>query len=126
MLSAKNRLKHERDIGTVFELGKGVSGKYIFIKYWKVDSSKYPNRRYGQDELKIAFVVGKKVSKSAVKRNLIKRRMRAIVLDILSKTPQILGYHIVVSAKPGVEGVTYDDITHDIDQTIEKMRRYVS
>ena len=91
MLSLKNRLKKQKDFDRVFHQGKGYKEKEIFIKVLKKEA---PDLRFG-------FVVSKKVSNRAVKRNRLKRRLREIVRSFLPHIKQ--GYDIVIIALPGAE-----------------------
>lgn len=62
------RLKKEKDFESVYK-GKRLSGKAVIVYYSCAN---------GVDCRKVGFTVSKKVSKLAVKRNKIKRRLREI------------------------------------------------
>lgn len=115
MLQQQNRLKHDRDFEILFKEGKFVNGEFTTLKYWKIQPEKYPRRIYAPDELKIGFVVGLKVSKSAVKRNRLKRQMREVVRLLLKDDRMVKGgYHLALVAKPNMIGKEYKDIERDI------------
>lgn len=114
MLPQENRLKHMKDFEILFKEGRFFAGKLITAKVWKIDPEKYPRRKYGADDLKIGFVVGLKVSKSAVKRNRVKRQMREVVRLLLKDGKLKKGFHISIMAKPGVVGAEYVEIEKDV------------
>ncbi len=81
-------------------------------------------RDHGQsDAIRTGFTVSKKVDKSAVKRNRIKRRLRAVAADVLSQY-----------AKPGVDYVLvgrkltatrpYRDVCNDLKWCLKKTGYY--
>lgn len=71
MLPKENRLKKKKDFEQVFKEGKGFEEDFLFLKIRK---SKSKETRFG-------FVVSQKVSKKAVVRNKIKRRLREIIRE---------------------------------------------
>lgn len=77
MLSAANRLRSDKEIETVFKKGRSIRGQLLGLKF--TVRKEQPSR--------FAFIVSTKVSKKAVVRNKIKRRMREIVRPLL---PQLL------------------------------------
>lgn len=83
MLPSKNRLNKTKDIERVFKKGETHREGFLFLKL----------AENGLTLSRFAFVVGQKVSKKAVLRNKIKRRMREAVKKQL---PNI---------KPGFDGV---------------------
>lgn len=103
-----------KDFEILFKEGRFVGGSFVTIKYWKVQPEKYPKRRYDQGELKIGFVAGLKVSKSAVKRNRIKRQMREVVRLLIKDEKIKKGSHILVIAKKEILTADYEKIQKDI------------
>lgn len=69
MINRKNRFHGRGSLGHVYTKGKSVRGQLISLKF--LQSSR--------DDYRLAVVVSKKVSKSAVKRNRIRRRLYEIV-----------------------------------------------
>lgn len=69
MFLSVNRLRNDTDIKTLFSRGKSVFDNSIGIKF----------RKNQLADSRFAVVVGIKVSKKAVVRNRLKRRIRAIV-----------------------------------------------
>ncbi len=66
MIAKKYRFRGQNDIRRVYRHGKTVRGPIMSIKY-------LPNRQL--NHYRLAVVVSKKVHKSAVKRNRIRRRI---------------------------------------------------
>jgi len=93
MLSAKFRLRQDKDFTRVFRGGRRVNAGLILVTFT-------PNRvtvpRY-------AVVVGTKVSKRAVVRNRLKRRIRD-QLRLLIKVRDVRGgFDAIVSTRPGAD-----------------------
>ncbi|OGH72007.1 MAG: ribonuclease P protein component [Candidatus Magasanikbacteria bacterium RIFCSPLOWO2_12_FULL_43_12] len=120
MIPQENRLKHMKDFEILFKEGRFFAGKFITAKVWKIEPEKYPRRKYNADDLKIGFVVSVKVSKSAVKRNRIKRQMREVVRLLLKDGKLKTGFHVSIMAKPGTVGVEYKEIERDIKMVLER------
>lgn len=98
MLKKENRLKKKKDFENVFKNGKSVFSKILGVKF--VDNNLDKNR-YG-------VLVGKKVSKKAVERNLVKRRIREIIRkDCLNITNN---KDIIILTLPEILKSDYDAI----------------
>ncbi len=115
MLPKENRLKKMKDFELLHKHGQFVGDDIISIKGWQIDPSVAPKRGYMKDDLKIAFVVGTKVSKSAVKRNRLKRQMREVVRLLLKDNQIERGYFIAIMAKPTLLGASFEDIKKSIN-----------
>ena len=120
MLPRENRLKHNRDFKTLFDEGKFVPGSLVNAQIWKIDLEKYPRRKYTLDDLKIGFVVSKKTSKSAVKRNRIKRQMSESVRLIIKNNTLKTGYLVLILAKNEILDKEYADIEKSVDQLLHR------
>jgi ribonuclease P protein component len=108
MLPKENRLKKEKEFEAVFKGGRILKGSYVFLKYLA----------NGTDKTKFGFVVSKKVSKLAVKRNKAKRRMREIVR--LRKEEIKKGLSIIFIALPLISNAEYSEIKKDIESLLNK------
>jgi len=71
MLKKANRLTKQKDFDLVLKQGQGIKNRVCFIKF---KANQVGVTRFG-------FIVSKKIAKSAVKRNKIKRRLRHIVKE---------------------------------------------
>jgi len=102
MLPKKNRLKKKKDFERVFKGGKSFKKGFLIL-------------RFKENDLKInrfGFVVSKKISKKAVKRNQIKRRLREVVrsnIDFYKK-----GFDLVYISLPGLEKQNFQKIKDTI------------
>mgnify|MGYP003964310371 CR=1 FL=1 len=90
MLPKNYRLRNEKDIKALFANSKSVFDVGVGLRYKK---NQNPHSRF-------AVVVGIKVSKKAVDRNRIKRRIRGVLeMNIESLCG---GYDVVLIARPQV------------------------
>lgn len=121
MLPGENRLKHDRDFKTLFAEGKFVSGSLVNAQIWKIEPEKYPRRKYSLEDLKIGFVVSKKTSKSAVKRNRIKRQMSEAVRLLIQKNTLKTGYLVLILAKNEILDQEYVEIEKSIQQLLKRI-----
>lgn len=108
MLNATNRLSKKQDIQFVFKKGRWQDAPFLTIKFLVVQG---PVSRF-------CFSVSNKVSKLATKRNLIKRRLRHAIRELL---PQIRGgYDVVVIAKPEIVSVSYQEIKQTLERALRR------
>lgn len=108
MLPGENRLKKEKEFEAVFKGGRALKGKYVFLKYLI----------NGTDKTRIGFVVSKKISKLATKRNKIKRRMREVARMKRKNIKE--GLSIVFIALPQINGAEYEEIKKDMEIILDK------
>lgn len=87
MLPRHYRLTDDKDFTRLFKRGRSAHGRGVSLRF-------APNRL---DRARLAFVVSTKVSKDAVVRNTLKRRMREIVRTVLPNLAK--GNDIIVTAK---------------------------
>jgi ribonuclease P protein component len=97
MLSQEHRLRDRKDFDHVFKRGRSLSAAGFGLKYARTD---LPQSRF-------AFVVGVKVSKRAVKRNTLRRRMRAGVSELMERVRP--GFDVMLIARP--EALKFDYAT---------------
>lgn len=102
MLAKQNRLRKNRDFESIFKSGRSVKEKFFLLKFKK------NNLR----ESRFAFVVSLKVSKKAVVRNKIRRRMSEVIRLNLDKIKT--GYDFVFVSSPGIENQGFEDIKKSI------------
>lgn len=113
MLPKTSRLKADRDFKTIFDAGRWGGGAFISLKYAKNEDG---------DSAKMGFMVGTKVAKSAVKRNLVKRRMREVV-RLMVKSGKIMdNFDVIFIAKPETAGKTYHEIEEDIKIALNRAK----
>lgn len=113
MLSKSLRLNKNKEFDQVFKAGHSFFGIFLGIKIIK---NKKKVNNFG-------VLVGLKISKLAVKRNLIKRRIKSVLEDENKKLKQ--GYDIVVITRPEIINQNYQDIKEEISRGLNKLKLYV-
>lgn len=110
MFSRACRLAKEKDIEKVFKHGRSASSPNLFLRFCPNHSPK----------TRITVVAGLKVHKKAVKRNLVKRRLREILrLNYTKITP---GFDLVLVAKAGTVGKKYKELEQETRWLLQKSR----
>ena len=70
-------------------------------------------------ENRVGLVISKKVSIKATVRNKVRRRMKAVLMEILQEKP---GHtDVVIVALPGIEKRTFLEIKHSINQIFKRI-----
>src|SRR3989339_96087 len=110
MLPKENRLTRMKDYAILFEAGQYLPQKNFSLKYWRLEPDKYPRRKYSIKDLRIGFLVSKKIDKRAVVRNRLKRQMREVVRLLLQEKKVVGGYHLAFIAQAGSAKLEYTDI----------------
>lgn len=110
MLFRENRLKKKRDFDRAHKLGTFV--RFGFLSLKKVKNG-LPDSRFG-------FLVGTKISKKAVLRNKIKRRLREVTR--LNNSRIVPGYDVVVFVRPDILEKDYQEIETCLLSLYEKAR----
>lgn len=109
MLPAPNRLKKEQNFKRVFKEGDGFKKSFLFLKLLNRDD---------QRESRFGFVVSTKVSKKAVTRNKIKRRLREIVRDKISEVKS--GRDVIIVTQPGIDTQSFHQLKQNLLQLLKK------
>lgn len=110
MLPKKNRLKKKKDFEQIFKQGRGfkVDSLYLKIKENNLDSSRF------------GFIVSKKVSKKAVLRNKIKRKLREIIRLRLKKKDVKIGVDAAIVVMPGFDLRDFAEV--NVSKLLEKAK----
>ena len=102
---ALESLKKKKDFAKVFRKGKAAKESFLFLK---ASPNNLTMARFG-------IIVSQKVSKKAVLRNKIRRRIREV---LRMRQPEIKGgVDVVISALPGAQGKNFKEI----DETIKNL-----
>ncbi len=109
MLKKINRIGRQKEFLEIKNKGKMISGS-LFGAVYLLDNT---------EEIKFGFVISKKISKRAVDRNKIKRRMGEILVKKLDKFK--LGTKMVFLAKKSLLGVKIREVEEEIDKLISKV-----
>ena len=111
MLKSVNRLKKRKEFAYLYNNGSAKHTANLTIVYIP---TKYR-------ELKVGFSITKKIGKAYI-RNLIKRRLRDIVRDIVPRMKD--NHNVVFIAKAGIENVTFDQLKKQVDICVSKAGLY--
>ncbi len=110
MLPLKNRLKKEKEFQLVFNHGRFIASDLLFIRF--LDN--------GINEIRVGFIVSKKVSKKAVLRNRIKRVLREVIRNKMGRMKKNVDMIIVAKGKisksePGEIGDSLEELLKKSD-----------
>lgn len=90
MLATQHRLKKSKDFVAVYRKGCRKSTPFLTVRAWKGNSKQRHSR--------IGFSISQKVSKRAVIRNRIKRRLRAVCRQLLPELQP--GWDVIIVVRP--------------------------
>ncbi|MEV8322476.1 ribonuclease P protein component [Kitasatospora sp. NPDC059811] len=127
MLPSENRLRRRQDFATAVKRGRRAGRPLLVVHLSREDDPKgqtdrtsdsRPHVAEGTPSARAGFVVSKAVG-PAVVRNLVKRRLRHLVRDRLSRLPA--GSLIVVRALPQAATASYQDLERDLDAALKRL-----
>jgi len=110
MLTRKKRLRKKKEFEEIFKKGKGFKQDFLVLKVLK---GKLKEARFG-------FVVSQKVSKKAVLRNKVKRRLRAIIKEKEKDFKK--GLEMVIIALPGTEKKDFWEIKKVLERLLKRAK----
>ncbi|MEV6976485.1 ribonuclease P protein component [Kitasatospora sp. NPDC093806] len=127
MLPSENRLRRRQDFATAVKRGRRAGRPLLVVHLAREDAPGGPTDRTsdirphvaeGTPSARAGFVVSKAVG-PAVTRNLVKRRLRHLMRDRLSRLPA--GSLIVVRALPPAASASYQDLERDLDAALKRL-----
>jgi ribonuclease P protein component len=112
------RLRRRQDFQQVYQKGRRRTGTHLSVTVLprprSLDGSAAQPRHLAATCFGIS--IGKKVSKKAVARNLIKRRIKGALRQSIG---QILpGKMVVITCKPSIIGCDYDEILRELEKLL--------
>lgn len=110
MLAKENRLKKKKDFELVFKNGRILKSKNVFLKYLSSEVK----------ERKVGFIVSKKVSKKAVERNKIKRRLREIIRKNKKSIKENIS--IIIIALPSLKNVSFKEMEIEVKNILDLIK----
>ncbi|MSU74948.1 MAG: ribonuclease P protein component [Candidatus Magasanikbacteria bacterium] len=131
MLQTSNRLTKVRDFNLIMKYGRWANGSFLDLKYLELAKiTNYFPKKEDPDkfkkQLKLAITVGLKVSKSAVKRNRVKRQIRE-VLRLLIKDGRITGgRYLLFVARKNILEKNYAEISEEVMLLLKRSNIYLS
>lgn len=121
MLKPENRLKKVRDFNLLMKHGRWVNGEILDLKFLSLQQPgleqyfpKKENMAVFKEQLKLAFAVGLKISKSAVERNRARRQINEVCRLLIKDKAVKIGYYILLVAKKKVLDKNYAEISEEI------------
>jgi len=110
MLFNRNRLRKKKDFEKVLKEGKSFREDSLVLK---IKKNKLQEVRFG-------FIVSQKVSKKAVIRNKVKRRLREAVKEEINKIRK--GFDIILISLPSIKGKDFQEIKTTIKKLFNKAK----
>lgn len=110
MLAKKYRLLKKKDFENVFEKGKFINDKFL---YFKIIQNNQENSRFG-------IIVSKKITKKAVNRNKIKKRIRSIIKKNIPFIKK--GIDLIIIPKKEINEKSFIQIQESISQLLIKAK----
>ena len=108
MLPSLNRLRHDKDFQNCFSKGKAFYNEDFMLK---TVHNQLGLNRFG-------IIVANKISKKAVVRNKIRRRIRESLRRLL---PQMKGdYDCILLTKRNISSVKYSDVGFSLELLLKK------
>lgn len=101
------RLRNPREFSFVYSKGTPYFGRYVVV-------SALPT---GKAVSRVGFAVSKKLG-TAVTRNKVRRRLKAIVQELKDQFSP--GYDVVIGAKRSAVGASFAQLNRDLRCTLEK------
>jgi len=112
MLSRENHLKKKKEFEKIYKQGKIIIGDFLFLKIIKNNLN---TNHFG-------WVVSLKVSKKAVARNRIRRRLKEISRENSKDIKP--GFNILIIAKPNIINKEFQEIKKELEELFQKAKIY--
>lgn len=127
MLLKNCTLAKKRDFNLLLKHGYFINNTFFSVKVLKLDkiSNYFPKNEDATNfkkQLRIAISIGLKISKSAVKRNKLKRQVKEVLRLSLKDDQLKTGYYLLFIAKPGSLTKTYAEISTEIELLLKKSK----
>jgi ribonuclease P protein component len=113
MFAREQRLTEKKLFDLIFRRGTWVRGQTFSLVF---HSTPQPG--------KIGFIITKKIAKSSVVRNQIKRRIRAAFEQVIQQSefaPLLKKYSLVVLINRSSENQPFDKLTSDVTHQLQKI-----
>lgn len=110
MLKQENRLRIKKDFNNIFKKGKSAAGGFIFLKFFKNDLS----------VSRFSFIVSSKISKKAVIRNKVKRRLREIIRNNIAKIKP--RFDVIIMPKPAITNKDFQETKKELEGLLKRIK----
>ena len=108
MLPSENRLRLQKDFKYIFKKGRTVNSSALLIKTVKKQA---PKNRFG-------IIISNKISKKAVERNKIRRRIKSWINKNQTKIKK--GFDIIIITKKSIVDYSYLETEQDLLKIFKK------
>ncbi len=104
------RLRNNADFQRVRKQGRSTTSRLLAVAWMSNDTA----------QTRIGFVVGKRISKHAVRRNYIKRILGEAIRPLL---PELSGHwDVVISARSQALSANLQELSQDIESILRRVR----
>ncbi len=110
MLPRENRIKKKKDFEVIFKKSKSFKNNLFILRFLE---NNLPQNRFG-------FVVSQKVSKRAVIRNKVRRRLNEAIRANEGKIKK--GIDVLLIALPGIEKKNFSEIKEAVSLSLLKTK----
>jgi ribonuclease P protein component len=107
------RLRRRQDFHLVYQKGRRRSGTYISVT---VLANSLPTPASGLNPSRFGIVIGKKVSKRAVVRNRIKRRLKGALRELIEQMRP--GRLVTIVCRSVITECKYDEILRELKKLL--------
>ncbi|MCK9438981.1 MAG: ribonuclease P protein component [Patescibacteria group bacterium] len=112
MFNQNNRLRKTKEIEKTFKNGKSFYSNVLGFKVLKNDLN----------ESRFCVIISAKISKKAVERNKIKRRIRAIVNRDLKQIKK--GFDIIIIVTKNIINLEFSGLSQEVEDSFKKIGVY--
>lgn len=109
-MQRKLRLKRRSDFRKVYNFGRSFANRELVL---------FVNKNNGKDNFRIGISVSKKIGK-AVTRNLVKRRIKNALIEILKEIKIINNVDIVIIARAPTAKMNYEQFNRSLRDLLKK------
>lgn len=125
MLQPPYRLAKKRDFDLLLKHGRWVKETDLSLKYLNLSQiiDLFPKKENPEDfqkQLKLAFSVGLKVSKSAVERNRLRRQLREVVRLLLKEGRLKTGFYVMLIPDKTLLEADYEKIKDKVSVVLQR------
>lgn len=124
-LPRQHRLKRPKDFNWVYSQGRKLVSHSLVVRvapYRQGRSPKLPETQ-GQSlslsPTQFGISISQKVSKLAVERNLVKRRIKAAIRNLLPRLRP--GFQVVILVRSGSAGCEYVEFLRQLEEMLKKL-----
>ena len=123
-LPQKNRLKRAKDFSRVYRSGKRASSGFLVaracLNYKPISSEvTFPQRSTASLDSRFGISISRKVSKRAVVRNRIRRRIQAALIASLGSIKA--GWDVVIVVRPSTVQCEYRECLRELKNVLAKL-----